>query len=371
MGGTHDPENMPKLWIGNDQGINRSIFLDDQDREEFFSRFARLLVETQTDCLAWALLDTHFHLLIQPTSSTLSHFMRRLLTGYAVTFNLRHNRVGHLFQNHYKSIVCDGDAYLLELVLYIHLNPLRAVIIDNLDSLHTYPWCGHRELLGRTSRSFIAQSQVLPLFANRRRAARHLYHRFIVDGANQSLANLFSGGKRASLDLDPDLDENALFDDRVLGGGGFAERILRLADQVTAEKKCFWAELIDLVANDFEIDKALVSQPNKNRILTQAKAVICYVAIRQLGVKGVEIAPTLAYTPAAVSHAAARGKQIFLKHCPLTLDIFYGPPATANTKAEQQGAGRFLSKIGNVSSLSSASWPSCWKPKCKVRPGHS
>jgi hypothetical protein len=63
-----------------------------------------------------------------------------------------------------------------------------------------------------------------------------------IDGANQTLANLSSGGRRASLDLAPDLDENARFDDRVLGGGDFAERILRLADQVTAEKKASWAE---------------------------------------------------------------------------------------------------------------------------------
>jgi putative transposase len=95
----------------------RSIFLDEQNREEFLSRFARLLAETETDCFAWALLDSHFHLLLQPNTIKLSHFMRRLLTGYAVVFNLRHNRAGHLFQNRYKSIVCDGEAYWVALTL--------------------------------------------------------------------------------------------------------------------------------------------------------------------------------------------------------------------------------------------------------------
>ena len=70
---------------------------DDQDREEFLLRFSLLLKETSTDCFAWALLNSHFHLLVQPQFVKLAHFMRRLLTGYAVVFNLRHGRAGHLF----------------------------------------------------------------------------------------------------------------------------------------------------------------------------------------------------------------------------------------------------------------------------------
>lgn len=74
--------------------------------------------------------------------------MRRLLTGYAVAFNRRHNRSGHLFQNRYKSILCEEDAYLLELIHYIHLNPLRAGLCTHLRELDDFPWCGHAELLG-------------------------------------------------------------------------------------------------------------------------------------------------------------------------------------------------------------------------------
>lgn len=79
--------------------------------------------------------------------------MRRLLTGYAVTFNLRHNRSGHLFRNRYKSLVCDEDAYLLELVRYIHLNPVRVGMASDLDALERFPWTGHAVLMGRRARS--------------------------------------------------------------------------------------------------------------------------------------------------------------------------------------------------------------------------
>lgn len=69
--------------------------------------------------------------------------MRRLMTAYAGYFNQRHHRSGHLFQNRYKSVVCEEDPYLLELVRYIHLNPLRSGLVKDLEELENYPWCGH------------------------------------------------------------------------------------------------------------------------------------------------------------------------------------------------------------------------------------
>jgi REP element-mobilizing transposase RayT len=79
------------------RGIERrDIFLDDDDRRLFVERFSKHLAQTGTECLAWALLSNHFHLLLRPQATKLTLFMRRLLTGYAVVFNLRHQRAGHL-----------------------------------------------------------------------------------------------------------------------------------------------------------------------------------------------------------------------------------------------------------------------------------
>ena len=108
------------------RGIEQTdIFVDDFDRDNFVERLGKILSETNTPCFAWALLPNHFHLLLRTGEVPLSTIMRRLLTGYAVSFNRRHRRHGHLFQNRYKSILCQDDPYLLELVRYIHLNPLR------------------------------------------------------------------------------------------------------------------------------------------------------------------------------------------------------------------------------------------------------
>jgi REP element-mobilizing transposase RayT len=105
------------------RGIDRRRIVDDErDRRDFALRLGRLAVETGTSIYARALMNSHAHLLLSSGPAGLAKFMRRFLTGYAVTYNLRHDRYGHLFQNRYKSIVCDGDSYFTELVRYVHLH---------------------------------------------------------------------------------------------------------------------------------------------------------------------------------------------------------------------------------------------------------
>jgi putative transposase len=126
------------------RGIEKGkIFRDDSDRNNFLERLGEIVEHTKTPCLAWALIPNHIHLLLKTGQTPVATLMRRLLTGYAVSFNRRHRRYGHLFQNRYKSILCQEDAYLLELVKYIHLNPLRARIVEDMEALGEYPFSGH------------------------------------------------------------------------------------------------------------------------------------------------------------------------------------------------------------------------------------
>ena len=126
------------------RGIEKkAIFKDNLDRDNFISRLGTILSETATPCYAWALMPNHAHLLLRTGSTPIATVMRRLLTGYAQHFNRRHCRHGQLFQNRYKSILCEEDPYLLELVRYIHLNPLRAGLVKNLKGLKCYRYGGH------------------------------------------------------------------------------------------------------------------------------------------------------------------------------------------------------------------------------------
>ena len=91
-------------------------------------------------------------MLIRTGNECLSKNMRRRLTGYVINFNRRHKRYGHLFQNRYKSIICEDDPYLLEMTRYVHLNPVRAGTVENLEALKNYAWTGHSAILGMVKR---------------------------------------------------------------------------------------------------------------------------------------------------------------------------------------------------------------------------
>ncbi len=153
----------------------RKIFKDNADRKSFIKRLGDILRDSQTPCYAWALIPNHFHLLLITGLTPIATIMRRLLTGHAVYFNRRHRRWGHLFQNRYKSILCQEDSYLLELVRYIHLNPLRAKQVSDLKKLEHYPYCGHSVLLGHNANDWQSVDETLKLFGEKMSAARRRY----------------------------------------------------------------------------------------------------------------------------------------------------------------------------------------------------
>ena len=157
----------------------------DQDRDNFVERLGNIVTETQTFCFAWALIPNHAHILLRTGQTPLATVMRRLLTGYAVSYNRRHRRHGRLFQNRYKSILCQEDAYLLELVRYIHLNPLRAKIVKTLKDSDKYPYSGHSALMGKIKRNFQDTGYVLQLFGKKVRAARRAYRTYVEKGIAQ------------------------------------------------------------------------------------------------------------------------------------------------------------------------------------------
>jgi len=93
---------------------SRRIFETEIDKQDFLTRLGKGLERTQCQCLAWAVMSNHYHLLIRVKSQPLSDLMSRVLSGYATQYNLRQRRVGYVFQNRFKSILCDADDYLLD-----------------------------------------------------------------------------------------------------------------------------------------------------------------------------------------------------------------------------------------------------------------
>ena len=221
----------------------RKIFIDDLDRNHFLDRLGKILTETDTSCFAWALIPNHFHLLLRTGSCPISTVMRRLLTGHAISFNRRHGRCGHLFQNRYKSILCQENTYLLELVKYLHLNPIRAGQVMDIVGLDTYPFCGHSVIMGKRERTWQDDTYVLNLFHKKRSTARRRYKTFVQKGIKEGKRREFTGGglvrsnggwtvikslRRANMHLKSD--------ERVLGDSDFVMRVLKAANE-SLEKK--------------------------------------------------------------------------------------------------------------------------------------
>ena len=144
------------------RGIDKTnIFRDAEDKDRFLERLGKNVQESQCVIYAWVLMDNHVHLLFRSGQEGISAVMRKLLTWYAQYFNRKHRRTGHLFENRYKSILCDEDNYLLALVRYIHLNPIWAKIIQTMTELDKYPWSGHRAIIEQAKYSWMDISTVL------------------------------------------------------------------------------------------------------------------------------------------------------------------------------------------------------------------
>lgn len=217
------------------RGLERgAIVKDDADREAFVTRLGEVARATGTHVYAWALLPNHAHLLVRSGTAGLPTFMRRVLTGYAITFNQRNKRVGHLFQNRYKSILCEEDAYFRELVRYIHLNPLRARLVSGLGTLNHYSWCGHATVIGRILRPWQDRRAVLAWFGSTERKAIREYQTYMREGMPLGRRpDLVGGGLIRSLGGWAEVramrqrKEVMAGDPRILGSGAFVEQMLR------------------------------------------------------------------------------------------------------------------------------------------------
>ena len=301
----------------------RPIFRDDQDKDSFIERLGDVLLETSTSCYAWALMTNHVHLLLRTGLVPIAMVMRRVLTGYAQQFNRRHRRHGQLFQNRYKSILCEENPYLLELVRYIHVNPLRAELVKDLRELRSYRFCGHSVLLGYLDNEWQDKDYVLRLFGAKERQARNAYVSFIVEGLDQGRRPDLTGGGLVrsvggwtALKALRTEEIRVKGDERILGGSEFVQEVLEKANEeferttLLKSRGLNWETLLSKVATFYEIECASLETGSKSPGIVKARSVLCYLAVRKLSVTGTAVATKLNITPSAVSKAVTRGQEL-------------------------------------------------------------
>lgn len=307
------------------RGIERRpIFRDNKDRDDFIERLSTILPQTHTACYAWVFMTNHAHFLLRTGTVGISTVMRRLLTGYAVGFNHRHKRHGQLFQNRYKSIICQEDLYLQELVRYIHLNPLRWRLASSVAELNRYPYCGHSALMGTKKRQWQDTEYVLRVFGKTLRDGRRRYSSYVRAGADQGRRDdLVGGGLIRSLGGWTEIKGMRLkgrnrvkADERILGGTDFVKEVLAEANEKfdrSYELKSLGYDLQKVgerVSELRDIEAKEVFSKGRQKHKVEARSLLCYWAVRELGMSLTALAKLLSMTPSAISYAVVRGEAL-------------------------------------------------------------
>ena len=297
----------------------RNIVDDDRDRREFVRRLGEVAAASGTAVFAWALMSNHAHILLASGPMGLAKFMRRLLTGYAVSYNLRHRRQGHLFQNRYKSIVCDGDSYFTELVRYIHLNPLRVKLVKDIAALERYPYCGHGAILGNVSYDWQDRHSVLAQFGNREIQATAAYRRFVADGIalgrRPELVGgglIRSAGGWAEVRSQRQRREGQQSDERILGDGEFVARILNESEKAVQRQQAARRQrgrierVIAAACKEKKVSLTELRSGSRRGNLPQTRGELVCKLIENFGVPCTEVARQVGISTSGVSKILSR-----------------------------------------------------------------
>ncbi len=178
----HVPGGVYHLMLRGNGG--QTIFADDADRRQFCALLAEGVERFGHHVRGYCLMANHVHLVVQVAEVQLSRIVQNLAFRYTRAFNRRTRRVGHLFQGRFRALLVDGNAYLLELVRYIHLNPVRAGLVRDPSE---WVWSGHRAYLGRERTTWLDSGLVLAMFDEHDvRHARRRYERFVREGLGES-----------------------------------------------------------------------------------------------------------------------------------------------------------------------------------------
>jgi len=306
------------------RGIERkTIFKDDVDRDNFLERLKNILTDSDTLCFAWALIPNHFHLLLRTGRVPISTVMRRLLTGHAMYFNRKHNRVGHLFQNRYKSILCQDDVYALELIRYIHLNPLRAKTIPDLKFLDKHTYSGHATIMGKKKNNWQDTDYVLKLFNSKLSLARRRYREYVKKGISVGKRpDLIGGGLVRSAggwDALKGLRKIKAYmkgDERILGDSDFVETVLKACQDKFDRKYLLksggydFDTVVDRIAKVLGINRSEVLSSGRQPHKVHARSLLCFWASRELGMSMVQLSKRLKISQPTASQSATRGEKI-------------------------------------------------------------
>jgi len=261
----------------------QATFRTSADYQAYLERLARYLSSCQVRLWAYCLMPNHVHLLVETGNQPLSTFMQRLQQSYTQYFNRRHRKVGHLFHGRYKAIICDKEAYLLTLIRYLHLNPVRAKLVKQPDA---YPYSGHPVYLAGRATAVLDPAPGLAAFGGVR-----AYRQFVREGMGE--------GHQP--------DYYAVADQRFLGSERFVDTWqARITDAPSSRPRQSLTRALHAVATGMGMDVAQLRSAYRSWAISQQRTRAAYLLIRQWGYRTGEVAAALHRDPATLSTLLTR-----------------------------------------------------------------
>ena len=265
---------------GND---GQKIFLGQNDCQAFLEALGVVRKRYPFYLYAYVLMSNHFHLLLEVQRSPTARILQSLLTGYVRRFNRSHRHKGHLFQGRYQAIVCDRESYLLELVRYIHLNPVRAGMVKRPGE---WPWSGHGEYLGKDKRGLIDAG---PVMEELRTAAR--YEAFVREGARESYRAEWHPGDHAPF----------------LGSERFVRKMAKEKAPPPVSRRVSLGHLLKTIAREARLDPQSFKREGRTARMVEARDRFICQAVWEEGYLAAELARFLGCHPSNVSRALQKG----------------------------------------------------------------
>jgi putative transposase len=293
----------------------KNIFIDEHDKQEFLVRFARIRRECGYRCLSWCLMPNHYHLFLRTNEQPMSALMRPLNGGYARWFNHKYHRRGYLFQDRFKSMLCQDQDYARQLIRYIHLNPVRSGEVGSIEMLAKWPWCGHGYLLntpGAAGISFQDRNEALRRFGSLPDRAVSLYVKYLKEGID-----------KAHPETAGSLSEDALFEiagshkgwPAVIGDADFAKNAMSCHPVAVhrRHRQADYQNVLESIAKQVtarcEIPKSLLFQKGRRDKRSQARELFCCRAHDEEKIPYGIIARYLKGTIPPIMLLARRGKE--------------------------------------------------------------
>ena len=260
----------------------RKTFLNDADYQAYLQRLGRYRRKFGHSVHAYCLMPNHVHLLVESSQAPIAKFMQGLQQSYSQYFNKRYRKTGHVFQGRYKAIICQKDEYLLQLIRYIHLNPVRAGMVREPER---YVYSGHRAYLAGKTTEVIDSRKVLGMIGGRAG-----YRAFIRDGLRE-------GHKEEYYEVE---------DQRFLGAEGFGEKLQEEHEELPAKKRRPIDRVVEELGDEVGLGAAELKSSDRSWVVSKARTKISYVLVRRQGYALSEVARYFGRDAATVGTLIAR-----------------------------------------------------------------